>query len=400
MSDKTAAMSGQLRADLVIAGGGIMGLWAALKAARRGIDTILIDAEKTGSGASGGLLGALMAHMPDRWNEKKQLQFDGLLSLEAEIAGLEAETGLSAGYRRCGRLIPLPKPHLRPIAERHSQEAATNWCQKGRDFAWSVMDTSPFAGWPSSEHCEAGVILDTFAGRVSPRALTTAIRAGLQQTGRVRILEGSAVRSIDAANGQVLLADGSVVGFGNVLVAAGIGSFPLLDAIGPNLGVSLGRGVKGQAALLQADLADDLPLLYLDGLYVVPHEGGHVAIGSTSENRYDEPFSTDTQLDDLIEQARQLAPVLKSAKVVERWAGLRPKAIDRDPMVGPHPDHRHIHALTGGFKVSFGIAHLLVDAALDSIEGQRLPLPHSFSLAHHVSVAVGRAGHQETAELP
>ncbi|MBU2328140.1 MAG: FAD-dependent oxidoreductase, partial [Alphaproteobacteria bacterium] len=79
MSDKSAAMSGQLQADLVIVGGGIMGLWAALKAERRGMDTILIDGEKTGSGASGGLLGALMAHMPDRWNEKKQLQFDGLV---------------------------------------------------------------------------------------------------------------------------------------------------------------------------------------------------------------------------------------------------------------------------------------------------------------------------------
>ncbi len=126
MSDKTAAMSGQLRADLVIVGGGIMGLWAALKAERRGIDTILIDEDKTGSGASGGLLGALMAHMPDRWNEKKQLQFEGLVSLEAELAALEAETGLPAGYRRCGRLIPLPKPHLRPLAERHSREAETN----------------------------------------------------------------------------------------------------------------------------------------------------------------------------------------------------------------------------------------------------------------------------------
>ncbi len=400
MSDKTAAMSGQLRADLVIVGGGIMGLWAALKAERRGLQTILIDAERTGSGASGGLLGALMAHMPDRWNEKKQLQFDGLLSLEAEIARLEEETGLSAGYRRCGRLIPLPKPHLRPIAERHSREAATNWCQQGRDFAWSVMDDSPYADWPSREFCEAGAVLDAFAGRVSPRALTAAIRAALQQTGRVQILEGAAVRSIDAARGQVRLADGSAVGFGDLLVAAGVGSFALLDAIGPALQKSLGRGVKGQAALLKVDLPAELPLLYLDGLYVVPHEGGHVAIGSTSENRYDEPFSTDTQLDALIAEARALAPVLKSAEVVERWAGLRPKAIDRDPMVGPHPDHPKIHALTGGFKVSFGIAHLLADAALDSIAGQISPLPHSFSLAHHVSVAVDRARSEEITEIP
>ena len=400
MSDKSAAMSGQLQAELVIVGGGIMGLWAALKDERRGIDAILIDGERAGSGASGGLLGALMAHMPDRWNEKKQLQFDGLVSLEVEIAGLEAETGLSAGYRRCGRLIPLPKPHLRPIAERHSQEAGTNWQQKGRVFDWAVIEESPWAGWPSRSFCEAGLVHDGFAGRVSPRALIAALRAGLAQTVRVRVLEGAAVQSIDASAGRLTLADGSSVGFGNLLVAAGVGSFPLLEALGPAPAKPLGRGVKGQAALLKVDLLDDLPLLYLDGLYVVPHEGGHVAIGSTSENQFSTAFSTDGLLDALIVEARQLAPVLETALVVERWAGLRPKAVDRDPMVGPHPEHARVHALTGGFKVSFGIAHLLADAALDAITGQALPLPDSFSLAHHVSVAAHRVADTGFAETP
>ena len=400
MSDKSAAMSGQLQAELVIVGGGIMGLWAALKAERRGIDAILIDGERAGSGASGGLLGALMAHMPDRWNEKKQLQFDGLVSLEVEIAGLEAETGLSAGYRRCGRLIPLPKPHLRPIAERHSQEAGTNWQQKGRVFDWAVIEESPWAGWPSRSFCEAGLVHDGFAGRVSPRALIAALRARLEQTARVRVLEGAAVQSIDASAGRLTLADGSSVGFGNLLVAAGVGSFPLLEALGPAPAKPLGRGVKGQAALLKVDLLDDLPLLYLDGLYVVPHEGGHVAIGSTSENQFSTAFSTDGLLDALIVEARQLAPVLETALVVERWAGLRPKAVDRDPMVGPHPEHARVHALTGGFKVSFGIAHLLADAALDAITGQALPLPDSFSLAHHVSVAAHRVADTGFAETP
>ncbi|MDH4411794.1 MAG: FAD-binding oxidoreductase, partial [Rhizobium sp.] len=285
-------------------------------------------------------------------------------------------------------------------AERHSREALTNWCQQGRDFAWSVLDESPFADWPSREFCGAGAVLDTFAGRVSPRALTTAIRACLQKTGRVRILEGATVRSIDADGRQVLLSDGASIAFGDLLVAAGVGSFSLLDTIGPALRKPLGRGVKGQAALLKADLAADLPLLYLDGLYVVPHEGGFVAIGSTSENRYDDPFSTDVQLDALIAEARQLAPVLETAEVIERWAGLRPKAIDRDPMVGPHPDHPHVHALTGGFKVSFGIAHLLAGAALDALDGKTLPLPHSFSLSHHVSVATDQASGEEFTEIP
>ena len=36
-------------AALLIVGGGIMGLWAALKADRLGIDTVLVDAGQTGA---------------------------------------------------------------------------------------------------------------------------------------------------------------------------------------------------------------------------------------------------------------------------------------------------------------------------------------------------------------
>jgi glycine/D-amino acid oxidase-like deaminating enzyme len=143
--------------------------------------------------------------------------------------------------------------------------------------------------------------------------------------------------------------------------------------------------------MLKGDIDPGLPLLYLDGLYVVPHEGGMAAIGSTSEEQFDQPFSTDEQLEDLIERGRALAPVLKSAVIVERWAGLRPKAVDRDPMVGPHPDTPNVIALAGGFKVSFGLAHRLADAALAAVEAQPMLMPDSFQLASHIGVATRKA---------
>jgi glycine oxidase len=102
---------------------------------------------------------------------------------------------------------------------------------------------------------------------------------------------------------------------------------------------------------------------------------------------FDDPMRTDGKLDRLIERARDLSPSLTDAPVIERWAGLRPKAIDRDPMVGAHPDAPQILALTGGFKVSFGIAHRLADAVLAQLSGQPTDLPSSFSLKHHLEVA-------------
>jgi len=128
-------------------------------------------------------------------------------------------------------------------------------------------------------------------------------------------------------------------------------------------------------------------VIFRDGLYVVAHEGGRVAIGSTSENSFADPYSTDAQLDALIDAAADLVPALRQAEVVERWAGLRPKAIDRDPMVGAHPEHPRIIALTGGFKVSFGLAHRLAAAAVAFSAEETIDLPASFTLASHIAVA-------------
>ncbi|WP_037076613.1 NAD(P)/FAD-dependent oxidoreductase [Neorhizobium vignae] len=391
-ADNPAGSGGQSHvlpasADLVILGGGVMGLWAAVKAERLGIRTVLVDSGRLGQGASGGLLGALMPHMPDKWNDKKQFQFDALLSLEDEIIELEAETGVVCGYRRSGRLIPLPKPHLRKIALGHSADAEACWRRGDRRFHWHVLDRPPQKGWPDASFAAAGLVHDTFAARLSPRGLVAALVAYLRTAGNVRIVEGLEAEAIDPSGNRIIFRNGETVAFGHCIVSAGHGSFSLLHGISPPLKHPLGQPVKGQAALLKADIDPALPVIFLNGLYVVAHEGGHVAVGSTSEDVFDDPSSTDSQLDELIARARALVPALARAPVVERWAGLRPKAIDRDPMVGAHPDHARVITLTGGFKVSFGIAHRLADAALNALNGREMRLPASFTLASHLAVA-------------
>lgn len=362
-----------------------MGLWAALKAGRAGLAVTLMDAGRLGEGASHGHLGALMAHTPDKWNAKKQFQFDALVSLEDELRGLEALTGLSAGYRRTGRLMPLPKPHLREIALRHQEDAAVNWRAGARRFEWRVTDAPPVPGWPDAAGIEGGYVLDTFAARAAPRAFTAVLAAALRTMPNVSIVEGEAVRDLDAQAGLAVTESNMRISFGHCIVAAGHKSFAMLEPLVPGLGKPLGMPVKGQSALLAADIDPDLPLIFLNGLYVIPHDRGGVAIGSTSENTFDDPFATDDQLEVLIERARALVPPLHDAPVIKRWAGLRPKAMARDPMVGPVPRAERIIALTGGFKISFGVAHRLADFALGDILGHAVEgLPESFRFINHL----------------
>lgn len=386
-ADSRAKAAGQPAVDLLVVGGGVMGLWTALFAARDGFSVRLVEKRTIGAGASGGVLGALMPHLPDRWNSKKAFQFDALVSLEAEIATLEAETGLSVGYRRSGRLIPLPKPQNRDLALRQAQDALAVWTTPGRSFAFEVQEAAPLAGWPAEEAMAHGLVRDHLAARIAPRRLLDALRAALDRHPNAAITEGVGLEAIDPVAGLARLSDGSDVAFGTCVLAAGVETFPMIAAVNPPLTRPTGTGVKGQAALLKAAIDPTLPVIFADGLYIVPHEDGLVAVGSTSENSFAEPRTTDGLLDTLIDKARQMAPVLVDAPVVERWAGVRPKAIGREPMVGRHPDHANLSMMTGGFKISFGIAHKLAREVVNEIKGGSLGVPPSFTVQSHLQEA-------------
>ena len=386
-ADSRVKAAGQPAVDLLVVGGGVMGLWIALFAARDGLSVRLVDKRKIGAGASGGVLGALMPHLPDRWNAKKAFQLRSLVSLGVEIAALESETGLSAGYRRSGRLIPLPKPHNRDIALGHAQDALTVWKTPGRSFAFEVLDTSPVAGWPAADAMAHGLVHDHLAARLAPRGLLAVLRAALEQMPDVTIAENIGVEAIDPIAGLARFDDGTEIAFANCVLAAGVETFDLLAPLNPPLAKPAGTGVKGQAAVLKAAIDPALPVIFADGLYIVPHEDGYVAVGSTSENSFAEPTGTDGLLDTLIDKARRMAPVLADAPVVERWAGIRPKAIGREPMVGRHPDHANISLMTGGFKVSFGMAHGLAREVLNEIKGSTLDVPPSFTVSAHLDEA-------------
>ncbi|MET0748514.1 MAG: FAD-dependent oxidoreductase, partial [Rhizobium sp.] len=247
--------------------------------------------------------------------------------------------------------------------------------------------------WIDPASGESGFVHDTLAARVAPRGLIGVLSAFLRRARHVRILEGVAVERVDPQRGIAVTQAGDIA-FDHCILSAGHAAFPFLDSLTADLQKPLGQPVKGQAALLRADIDPDLPVLFRDGLYIVPHEGGHVAVGSTSENHFDTPLSTDAQLDTLLASVRTMVPVLAEAEVIERWAGLRPKAIDRDPMVGRHPDHPSLIALTGGFKITFGLAHRLAAIAVGEISGPPVfaaEMPDSFTLASHIRVASRKA---------
>ncbi|MDJ0614713.1 MAG: FAD-dependent oxidoreductase [Rhizobiaceae bacterium] len=348
--------------DTAIIGGGILGLWAARHAIKRGEQTILIEKRHIGAGASGGFLGALMPHMPDNWNAKKQFQFDGLTSLPDAIAELEADTGHDCGYRRCGRIMPLTHDKLLPQVERRLAGAKTNW---GDDFSMTLEAPAAYQNWLNSDIASNGIQHDTLAARVNPRAYVRALEAYMRP--RCEVLEGGEVRGVNFQqhDGEVMLANGDSITAGKIIIANGWEAYPLLQPFFAELNdnAPIGRGVKGQAVLVEYEHADDLPIVYHDGSYVVPHKENRVAIGSTSVNDWSgKPDVFDPEDMDFYRRAIELVPALENAPIIERWSGVRPrntlKGRGTSPWFGPIPAYENHVALIGGFKITLGVAHL------------------------------------------
>lgn len=344
-------------------GAGVFGLWVALEGVRAGLRVTIADRERPGAGASGGVVGALIPHIPVRWRPLKQAQLDGLLCLEAETERLTVETGRPTGYRRCGRVSPLADAAARERALEHRQAAADIWAGAAR---LDVLDRLPPAieGLVAPELFPAGAVADSLTARITPSLYLDALVAALAS--RAEILSGWEAREIDAATGRVRFPGGDITAR-HTVVAAGWRSFPLAP-------VCQGKGVKGQAAVLSATLPADMPVLQMPDLYVVAHGRGQVAVGSTSENAWQHE-APDAGLDAVIARARAVCPALREAPVAARWAGVRPKAPRGDPMVGPVPGSERLWIATGGFKIGFALAHVLAKGLIARITGGQTAYP-------------------------
>ena len=337
------------RVDLTVRGAGIFGLSVAWEAARRGAKVRVIEAVGIGAGSSGGIVGALSPHVPENWNAKKAFQLDSLLMASEWWGAVEAASGLVSGYGRVGRLQPLADAAAVELARARGVSAVGLW--RGQ-AAWRVVAATGGAWEPFSP--SGWLVEDNLSARVQPRMAGAAL-----------------VAAIEGAGGEVVVGEAEEVG--PVIWATGVAG---LAALGADLGRDLGGGVKGQAILLRYP-ADALPQLFVDGLHVVPHVDGTVAVGSTSETVWTD-MGVDYQVEDLHARAVAALPVLAGAEVVERWAGVRPRAKSRAPLLGAWPERAGHFVANGGFKIGFGMAPKVAEVMVDLVLEGRDAIPQEF----------------------
>ncbi|MEM8633272.1 MAG: FAD-dependent oxidoreductase [Pseudomonadota bacterium] len=342
-------------ADVTIRGAGILGLATAWTCLAKGARVRVIDPNGVASGASGGPVGALAPHTPDQWNAKKAFQFESLILSRSFWPEVEAASGLNTGYRRSGRIQPIAVERQISLAEAREEGAHTHW---GAHATWSVVGRADLPGWcppsPTSRY-----IHDTLSAQIQPTLACQALAEAVVRQGGEVVREGPNEGAVIHATGWQ-------------------GLIELSDA----LGAQVGSGQKGQAIRVMCDAPTDAAQLFVDGLHIISHGDGSVAIGSTSERDFENPTSTDAQADALLERAQAAMPALCGAPILSRWAGVRPRAASRAPVLDRWPGRANTFILNGGFKIGFGMAPGLARVLTDWVlEGSDVGVPEEFRLA-------------------
>jgi glycine oxidase len=349
--------------DVLILGGGVIGLTTAYYLAGEGISVSVADRGEFGRQASWAGAGILPPGNPARARSAVE-HFHAVSSstFPALSSALREETGIDNGYVACGGVELLGGGEL-PV---------NSWREEGIQF--EELDGAGLRRLEPglTQDVDHGYFLPGMAQVRNPRHLRALVAAcehravgllpGCGTTTLVR--RGDRIVSVDTEEGP-LSAD-------RFLVAAGAWTDELLAPLGWR---SLIAPVRGQIALLAIGNTSARPILSHGKRYLVPRLDGRVLVGSTEEDAGFDSRPTAGGVAGLLEFVRWLVPSLADATLERCWAGLRPGSPDGLPFLGLVPGCSNLFVAAGHFRAGIQLSPATGQVMTDLLLGRTPAVP-------------------------
>jgi glycine oxidase len=332
-------------ADVVVVGGGVIGLTTAYFLARAGVAVCVIDRSELGREASWAGAGIVPPGNPGlARTAADQLRAHSSALFPQLSAELRERTGIDNGYCVCGGLV-IPAPG----EEAPEQE----WAAEGA--RWQRVDAEGIRrlGPELRSGIDHGFYLPDMAQVRNPRHVR-ALQAACEGLG-VRLRPHCGARSLVTGRGraEAVETDQGRLNAGQFLVAAGAWTDGLLAPLGWQPGI---RPVRGQIALLNPGHPRLRPVLLVGNRYLVPRLDGRILVGSTEEDAGFEACPTAGGIAGLLTFATGLVPGLAAAPLERTWAGLRPGSPDGLPFLGPVPGWDNVFVAAGHFRAGIQLS--------------------------------------------
>jgi glycine oxidase len=397
--------SGDARSDVLIVGGGLIGLAVAWRSAQRGLSVTVLDPDP-GRGANRVAAGMLAPVTELQYGEEALLRL-GIASNQrypAFAAELAEFTGLDLGYRPCGTLaVALDADDRAELRELHAFQQ-----RLGLEAQW-LTGRECRGLEPMLAPSVRGGLLVSGDHQVDGRRLGTALVAACEAAGvvlhRSRAVEltvtrdrasggradgerasggradGARAASVQATGVRatgVLAGDGTALAAGQTVLAAGSWSGELPGV--PEWARLPVRPVKGQILRLRMEshfgrpfLARNVRALVRGGhLYLVPRANGELVVGATTEEQGFDTTVTAGGVYELLRDAHELVPGITELPLLESSAGLRPGTPDNAPLLGPTALPGLV-AATGHHRNGVLLTPVTADALADYLSTGELP---------------------------
>jgi glycine oxidase len=324
------------RPDVVVVGGGCIGLATAWRAAGAGLRVTVVDPHP-GAGASWTAAGMLAPVTEVHYGEEALLRLN-LASAErypAFVDELEREADTAVGYRRCGTLFAAADSGDRAVLEELHQFQQSLGLEAELLSGRQCRSLEPMLA-PGIR----GGILASEDHQVDSRRLTPALRTAAMRRGVA--IRQCAVAEVVVADGRaagVRLEGGQLLLAAAVVLAAGCWS-SAIPGLPPGVVPSV-RPVKGQILHLRGPADPPFLSRNLRGVaqgshvYLVPRDDGRVVVGATVEERGFDTTVTAEAAYTLLRDAHRLLPGVLELELAETHAGLRPGSPDNAPLLGP-----------------------------------------------------------------
>jgi glycine oxidase len=348
--------------DILIVGGGLIGMLSAWELARAGFRVSLLERGDTGresSWAGGGILSPLYPWRYDdavsRLASWSQSAYPGLLAELHDLTGIDPE------WQGSGLLV----------LDVDDVDAARSWSER---FSQSIEWLTP-ADWqqlaPSLGLTQAGQSVAWLpgVGQLRNPRFVQALRRAVELAGvalRTQVEVSDFVTSAGRIRG-VLTTAGEHIAADKVVIAGGAWSGELLAKTGIRIEV---EPVRGQMLLYRAEPGLLNNILLYQSRYVIPRQDGRILVGSTLEHVGFDKQTTDTAHDDLQAAALELLPALAGFPIEHHWAGLRPGSPKGIPYIGEHPEISGLFMNCGHFRNGVVLAPGSVRILLGLLKGE------------------------------
>jgi glycine oxidase len=312
--------------DVVVVGGGLIGLSTAWRLAQRGARVAVLERDRVLGGASraSAAMVAPVGHREPADAPFLRLRMDGAACWPGFAAELHEATGVDPRYRVTGSLVAAyDEAELARLADLHALHGELG-------IASTLVDRPAATGiQPGLGPGVRGGLWVPGEGCVDPERTATALVAAIQALGGsvhehrpvTGLLAGGRVTGVSTVDGD--LAAPAVV------LAAGAWSAALARVpAAPSL-----RPVKGQSVVVRTDA---LRTVVRAGVNLVPRGDGRVMLAGTVEDNGDtDTRATVAGLRFVLDEAVRAVPALAAAEVLGTAVGLRPVAVDDAPLLGP-----------------------------------------------------------------